>query len=295
LTPGDPSTAVSDTYSTGKGAGKDGMGTYFWQASYDPNGDTNYTAKTEACGNEIDQMVDARIRITPHEATNVINNNHTVSVFVESSTNDSTWSAVSGVGVHTSVPTPVGNSAKYVPDTAAAQDCTTAAHAGPNPPAGTYCNVTITDSVVETVNIRAAATAFTVTGVLGTFTRSTADSSNQADCGNTDPTCGDAIKHWINPKTELIVQDKLIGLGADATGTVTYTVYPTATDCANGTNGIDKTPGTNTVTGGVAPPSVAINVDPPASGTTTYYFSAHYEGNEGTITTDCTKETASTS
>jgi hypothetical protein len=214
-------------------------------------------------------------------------------VFVESTTDGSTWSPVSGVGVHTSV-LPAGNSATYVPNTAAAQDCTTVVHAGPTPPAGTYCQVTITDSVAETVNIRAAATSFSVTGVLGAFTRSTGDSSNQANCGTNDLTCGDAIKHFINPKTELSVSDKLIGLGADASGTVTYTVYPTATDCANGTNGIDKTPSPNTVSGGVAPASVSINVDPPASGTTTYYFSAHYAGNEGTVTTDCTKETAST-
>ena len=269
---GNPSTAVSQTYDT---TGK-GLGTYYWQAQYLHGTDTNYTDGTpEACGGETDQMVDARIRITPHEATNVINNNHTVSVFVEWTTDGSTWSPVSGVGVDTSV-LPAGNSATYVPS--AAQNCTTAPQTTPS---GTYCQVTITDGVVETVNIRAVATGFSVSGVLGTFTRSTGDASNQADCAVSPPdlTCGDAIKHWINPKTELTVSDTLIGLGADATGTVTYTVYPTATDCTNGTNGVDKTPSPNTVTGGSAPPSVSINVNPPTSGTTTYYFSAHYAGN----------------
>jgi len=283
----DPSRATSVGFDTST----KGLGTYYWQDVYDPNGDTNYTPVTETCGVQSDQMVDARIRITPHEATNVINANHTVNVIVESSTDGSTWSPVLGAAVHTSVPTPVGNHAVYVPNTAAAQDCTTSSHAGPSPPAGTYCQVTITDGTVETVNIRATATAFTVGSVLGTFTRSTGDASNQADCGNSDPTCGDAIKHWINPKTDLIVSDQLGGLGSDATGTVSYTAWIDDPTCDAGDPSSQKIDlgSTGVIVNGLANPSPnTVTVQPGH----TVYFEAHYTGNEGTITTTCSAESA---
>jgi len=271
LTVGDPSTAVSDTYDT---TGH-GLGTYFWKASYDPNGDPNYLATSEACGTETDTMVDARIKLTPHEATNIINNNHVVTATLETTEDGTSYTAVSGAEIATNL-LPAGNSATYVPNTAAAAKCTTGA-------AGT-CTVTITDAVVETVNIHATST-FTQTGVLGSFTRSTTSGGNcSAD------TC-DAIKHWINPKTELSVADRLTGLGANADGSVTYTVFPTLGDCTNGTNGVDETPATNTVVNGTAPLSTTFVVQPG----NTVYFSAHYSGNEGTLTTDCTKESASSS
>jgi len=285
-----PSVATSGTYST---AGH-GFGTYYWHDTFNPGGSngSNYTTVTEACGVETDQMVDARVRLTPHTAINIVGTPHTLKAYVETTTDGSAFTKVAGAHVTTSL-TPAGNHAVYVP--AGTSACDTAAQGNPS---DTFCSVTINDDTVETVFVNASST-FTATGVSGgvngddSITRSTDNSASCSSDNATGATC-EAIKHYINPKTELIVSDKLIGLGADATGTVTYTVYPTSADCAAGTNGIDKTPANNTVTGGVAPPSVSINVDPPASGTTTYYFSAHYEGNEGTVTTDCTKETAST-
>jgi len=271
LTPGDPSTAQSKTHATSL---ENALGTYYWQTSYDPNGDPNYLATSDACGLETDQMVDARIRLTPHERTNVVGNPHTVTAFVETTTDGTNWTNISGATVNTNL-LPANTNAFYVPAAPAGATCTTGASG---------CPIVINDNTVETVNIHATST-FTQTGVIGTFTRSTTSGGN---C--TADTC-DAIKHYINPKTELTVADRLIGLGADADGSVTYTVYPTLGDCQNGTNGVDKTPATNTVVNGVAPLSTTFTVSPG----NTVYFSAHYSGNEGTLTTDCTKESASSS
>jgi hypothetical protein len=100
----------------------------------------------------------------------------------------------------------------------------------------------------------------------------------------------------LNPKTTLHVTDTLTGLTAGATGTVNYTAYLNLTDCqskppaaVNGTSVFDLTPTPNTVSGNDAPTSNSIDVPPG----TTVYFTATYSGNEGTLTTSCTAEKAS--
>jgi hypothetical protein len=273
------SSATSSGYDT---TGK-GFGTYYWQDTYNPNGNPNYKATTEVCGSETDQMVDARIRLTPHEKTNIVGSPHTVTVTVESTTDGTSFSPAGSVLVATNL-LPAGTSAFYVGNSS----CTTASSGAGK---GT-CTVTINDNSIETVFVHAKATGFSIVGMLGTFTRETDSSGpcHTTDAANPGPTC-DSIKHYINPKTELTVGDRLIGLGADATGTVTYTAYSTLSDCANGLNPTPLTPGNNTVTGGVAPASLTLTVDPGQ----TYFFVAHYEGNEGTLTTACSAESAQSS
>jgi hypothetical protein len=289
----DPSVATSGTYDT---AGH-GFGTYYWQDVFTPGGSnaSSYTTVTEACGAQTDQMVNARVRLTPHTAVNVIGANHTLSAFVETTTDGSAFSAVSGADVTTSL-SPAGNSATYVPNTVAGSKCTTAVQAGPNPPAGTYCQVTITDSIVETVFVNASST-FTATGVSGgvngddSITKSTDNSAACESDNATGATC-EAIKHWINPKTTLTVSDTLKGLGSGATGSIQYTGYTSLTDCQGTTTNAgttyDLTPLSNTVSGDVAPTSKTVDVAPGV----TIYFTAHYTGNEGDLTTQCTAESA---
>jgi hypothetical protein len=279
LTVGDPSTAST---SPGYDTSQNGLGTYYWRASYDPNGDPNYTATSETCGTEQDQMVDARIRLSPHEATNVVGNAHVLTATIDSTTDGTHFSAVSGAAVTGSF---VGTThAFFVPaNTAGNNACTTGA-------AGT-CTLTINDNSVETVTVHATST-FTTAGLRDgdSFTRSTTSTGSCSDT-NTNSTC-DAIKHYINPKTQLTVSDRLTGLGTDATGSVTYTAWVDDNTCAAAADGgspQDLTPTNHSIgANGVAPLSTTITVDPGH----TVYFEAHYVGNEGEIITQCTAESA---
>jgi hypothetical protein len=274
LTVGNPSTATSKTYDTTSG----GLGTYYWQAAYNHGTDPNYTDTTEACGNEVDQMVAAHIRLSPHEATNIVGNTHTLTATVESTTDGSSYSPVAGAQVTRSfVGSPSAQASFVAP---AGTDCNgTTVKTDSNG----QCTIRITDTTVETLTVNASST-FTVSGVIGTFTQTTSTAGNTCASGSE---CNDAIKHYIKPGTTLSVTDQLTGLGSDATGTVTYTVYDNS-GCTTGNT--DETPSPNNITAGnPAPVSLAVSVAPGHS----VWFSAHYEGNEGTFTSDCTKETAS--
>lgn len=295
----DPSLATSTTYDTSQ----KGFGKYYWQDVFTPGGAnaSSYTSVTETCGSQIDQMVDARVRLTPHSAFNIVGNDHVLSAFVEITTDGSSFSPVSGAPVTTSL-SPNTTSATYV----GSSSCTTSVHVGPTPPAGTYCQVTITDDIAETVLVNASST-FTATGVSGgvngddSITRST---DNKAACeadnvsGVTNgPSC-EAVKHWINPTTTLHVTDTLVGLTGNVGGSVTYTAY-TGTDdatvlaaCQAGTagTGTDETvSGSNPFNGATAPDSSSVDVPDG----TVVYFTATYTGNLGTFTSDCTEKASS--
>lgn len=282
--PGAASTAAT---SPGYDTTGHGFGTYVWRATYDPNGDPNYTASAETCGAETDTMVAARIQLGPHEATNVIGTPHTVTATVSTTTDGTTFTAVSGASVAFTISGSVsgsGPNAHLVYQPTPGTPCTTGA-------AGT-CTTTINDDIVENDTIHASST-FTVSGVQGSFSVSTLPFGGPTCTpdANGNSTC-DALKHYINPKTTLHVVDELTGLGSDATGTVTYSAYTSLTDCQGNTNKTDLTPANNNIgAGGAAPLSLSFDV--PAG--TTAFFTAHYVGNEGTITTVCSAETAQSS
>lgn len=297
----DPSVATSGTYDT---AGQ-GYGTYYWQDVFTPGGTnaSSYTTVTEACGAETDQMVDARVRLTPHTAVNVVGNTHTLHAIAETSTNGTTWTAQPLETIDTSLNS--GTNAAYNGASATATppgSCQTASgKTALTDGTTTYCNVTITDDVVEDVLINATSD-ITVTGVTGgvhnpvddSITRSTDNSASCSSDNATGATC-EAIKHYINPKTTLTVKDTLKGLGSGATGTIEYTAYTSLTDCQGTTTNAgttyDLTPTSNGVTGDAAPTSKSVDVAPGV----TVYFTATYSGNEGDLTTSCTAETASSS
>jgi hypothetical protein len=303
----DPSVATSGTYDTTG----DGYGTYYWQDVFTPGGSnaSSYTTVTEACGTQTDQMVNGRVRITPHSATNVIGATHTLHAMVETSTNGTAWTYQGSEPITSSLG-PAGTDASYNGASATATppgSCTTATGQTAvddglgNSPATTttvYCNITITKSTIGTVFI-SASSVITLTGVSGgpaadgTITRST---NNGANCepddvsGVTDGILCKAVKHFINPKTNLIVSDQLRGLGLDATGTVTYTAWIDDNTCGS-TDPAVKIPlgSTSTIVNGVANASpLTITVEPGH----TVYFEAHYVGNEGDRTTTCTSESA---
>ena len=232
-----------------------------------------FTRETDGTGdNSTDAgktYVDGAISITPASAINVVNHAHTLTATVVSTTdNFATTDLVVGAPVtFTFVGTP---SAIFV---GSVSTCTTDA-------TGT-CSVQINDAVVETVTIHAASTftPSTPAGVNGTLTRETDNTGHNSD---------NAIKIYINPKTQLTVFDTLVGLPDSATGTVTYNVYDNNSCTAPA---VQTSPGT--VTAGVATKSDTIQVNPGD----TVWFTASFDGTIGgtaqTFTTSCSAETAS--
>jgi hypothetical protein len=289
-TVGNPSTAST---SPGYNTTGHGFGTYVWQASYDPNGDTNYTAASETCGAETDKMVDAHIRITPHEATNIVGNDHQLTAHLEYTTNGTTYSGVSGTEVDFTISGSVSGSGPNTSLTYAASDNGATCAATDSNGA---CTTTINDTAVETVTINATATAFSVpvNNFVGSFTRTTGGSNNT--CVTNDNTCGDAIKHYINPTTTLHVTDTLVGLTGNTSGTVTYTYWTGTVDatvltaCQSGTGGTTLTPAGQPFSGATAPTSSPA-VDVPDGHVV--YFSASYSGNLGSYTSPCTEKASS--
>jgi hypothetical protein len=299
----DPAHATSGVTTAGYDTSGHPLGTYYWQDVFTPGGSnaSSYTTVTEACGSQTDQMVDARVRLTPHTAVNIVGNTHTLHAIAETSTDGSTWTAQSGEEMDTSLNS--GTNATYNGASATANpvgSCVTASgQTALSDGTTTYCNVTITDSVVEDVLINATSN-ISVTGITGgvngddSITRSTDNSAACASDNATGATC-EAIKHYINPKTTLTVTDTLKGLGSGATGSIQYTGYTSLTDCQGTTTNAgttyDLTPTNNSVSGDAAPTSKSVDVAPGV----TIYFTATYSGNEGNLTTDCTAETASSS
>jgi hypothetical protein len=237
-----------------------------------------FTRSTDGSGtNSTDAgktYVDGAISITPASAINVVNHAHTLTATVVSTTDKfATTDPVDGAHV---VFTFVGaTSAIFVGGT---DNCDTDS-------TGT-CTVQINDAVVETVTIHAASTftPSTPAGVVGTLTRETDNTGHNSD---------NAIKIYINPKTQLTVFDTLIGLPASATGTLTYNVYDNNT-CADpaGPTGLLQT-SSGTVTAGVATDSSTFVVTPGHQVWFTATFAGTIGGVNNPFTTSCSVETAS--
>ena len=269
--------ATSDAYTTGTA-----LGTYYWQDVYTPDGPASkfYTSATEVCGTETVTLVNARVRLNPPSATNIVSNAHTLTATVESTTDGSVWTKVPSVGLSFSI---VGlSSAVFVP--ASGTTCTTVAALGPT--LGT-CTIQINDAVAEVVTVHAVATNFSVPGVTGTFTRQT------GNLGCTSDSC-DALKTYIVPNTQLSVTDRLTGISGNTSGAVTYLAYANLSDCNGGLNSTDLTPAINTFTSQIAPLSLPVVVGPGTSFGTSAFFTATYVGNLGTYTTPCTERASST-
>jgi hypothetical protein len=231
-----------------------------------------FTRETNGTGNNSDAgktYVDGSISITPASAVNVINNAHTLTATVLSTTDNFTSTDVV-VGAHVAFSFVGATSATFV---GGVNTCITGT-------AGT-CTVQINDAVVETVTIHAASTftPSTPAGVVGTLTRATDGLAHNSV---------NAVKIYINPKTQLTVFDTLTGLPASAEGTVTYKVYGN-NQCT--TPALDTSPGT--VTDGVSTSSSTFTVNPGDTVWFTATFDGTIGGNAQLFTTSCSAETAS--
>jgi hypothetical protein len=210
------STAPSNGYNT---TGH-GLGTYVWQAFYDPNGDSNYTAAHEDCGVETDTMVTARIKLGPHDATNAVTTVHTVTATLETTTDNQTYTAVSGATINFTIS---GSSSGAGPNSHLKYDasgngasCTTGA--------GGTCTTKIVDDIAETDTVSAtAASGFSQSGVQGTFgsfsTTPVANSTCSLDA-NGASTC-DALKHYDIGRILITPEDATNAAGTPHTLTAT--------------------------------------------------------------------------
>jgi hypothetical protein len=223
-TPGNDSTA-STAPNNGYATTGHGLGTYVWQAFYDPNGDPNYSAGNEDCGVETDTMVTARIKLGPHDATNSVGTAHTVTATLETTTDNITYTAVSGATINFTISgslSGTGPNTHLTYDSGGSSSCSTAAD-------GT-CTTTINDNESEQITIHASATGFTqsgggVQGSFGTFSTSTAGPSCTTDNGMDSgaSTC-DALKTYaigrilISPETA----SNVVGTDHVLTATLQY-------------------------------------------------------------------------
>ena len=164
--------ATSSDYDT---SADNALGVYYWQDVYNPpTGGGAYTTVTEGCGHETETVVDARIKLRPTTATNFVNTAHALTATVETTTDGTTYSPVSGATVTFSL---TGGSAAFT----GGDSC------GPTDANG-ECQVSINSAVAGTTTIHAEATNFTASNTVGTFTRST---------GSGDPNDPDATKTYV--------------------------------------------------------------------------------------------------
>jgi hypothetical protein len=227
---GTAGTASTAETSPGYATGTHGLGTYVWDASYDPNGDPNYLAGSETCGTETDTMVDARIELGPHNATNSVGTAHTVTATLQTTTDGTTYTAVSGATVNFTISgslSGTGPNTHLIYDGGGSSSCSTGT--------GGTCTTTINDNESEQITIHASATGFTVSGVqgsFGTFSTSTAGPSCTTDNGmdNGASTC-DALKTYAIGRILISPEEASNVVGTDhvLTATLQY-----STD--NGTN-----------------------------------------------------------
>jgi hypothetical protein len=235
LTVGNPSTAST---SPGYNTTGHGLGTYVWLASYDPHGDTNYTAGSETCGTETDQMITARIKLGPHDATNAVGTVHTVTATLETTPDNSTYTAVSGATINFTISgssTGAGPNAHLAYVSPGSASCTTGA-------AGT-CTTKINDDTAETVTIHASATGFTqpntTPAVQGAFSGTFATSSAGGTCtsdANGASEC-DALKHYDIGRILLSPEDASNAAGANHTITATLQYSGNGTTWTNAGSG----------------------------------------------------------
>src|SRR5207248_3183898 len=74
LVNGQPPASTSYTANT--------VGTFYWQAVYDPGTDPNYTGSTSTCTDEPLVVLDAGISLSPLNVTNLVNQAHTFTASV---------------------------------------------------------------------------------------------------------------------------------------------------------------------------------------------------------------------
>ncbi len=183
--------------------------TYFWTVHY--SGNSTYGAADEPCGTETVITVDARILLTPASAINSVGNSHTLTATVQTTEDNSTFTAVNGAAVSFAV---TGSA------TPATGNCNTTA-------AGT-CTFVINSTVAGSNTINATATNFTQTGVSGTFTRTT--DTTHGSSGAASKTYVDA-SIVITPATAT----NAVGTPHTITATVTSTDGTTPSNAPNGT------------------------------------------------------------
>jgi hypothetical protein len=256
-------------------------GTYFWQAVY--SGDHNNVGVSSGCSEEVLTVIDAGINLTPLSAVNIVGNPHTFTATLQTTSNDGSTFTNAPDGITITFALTQGSPSPNASFVGGASSCLTG-----TPTSGSgACSVSVTGTAAGTVTINACAT-FTLTGVQGSFTRCT-DDTGKFDGPH-------AQKTFVQPATQLKVTDTLTGLPNGAVGTVSYTFYNNAIDCANGTN--PQANGGGNVTSATA---TSVPVVPDSNTQTiingTEFYTATFTGTGGTtpsgsFTSNCTKETA---
>jgi len=258
------------------------LGNYYFVASY--SGDSAFSASADKCGDETVQVIDGRLTLSPLSVDNPIGQSHTFTGQVQTSPDDSAWtSPSSGAG---------GNLTMSLLNNTAS-----AAFVSANPcalSATGSCSVTVGASQAGSVQVHGDV-LFTLSGVVGTFHDVTGPGAGAGTITN------DAVKHWVTPATNLLVQDQSSGLPAGASGTVTYNVYSNNT-CSGSAI---ATYTSAHFSGSVAPesnfpdtnfPGLGFEVSPsgPSGTVTTLYFQATFTPDSGSPTsTPCTEESVS--
>ena len=179
------------------------LATYSWQDAYTPAATAPYTARTETCGKETEQTVDARIQLTPGSASNLVGNVHKLTATVQFSTDDVNWNPVTPTSVLFGFVSGKQGSAHYFNSDGATGSANTSpcvnSSGTMSPPGSTdattgSCNAYINDSTAEQVQMTASATNIQVSGVIGSFSRSTT---------GTAPNSGPASKQYIDARIML--------------------------------------------------------------------------------------------
>jgi hypothetical protein len=182
--------------------------TYTWQDKYHSTS-SNYLDATEACGTETVTTADARVILTPQEATNAVGNAHTFTATLQLNADGTHWTTITDDGATiTFTLGPSGNHASFVNG----NTCTTT---------NGSCTVQVNDSTAETITLHASSTfGAGDEGVLGTFTRATGSTG----CTVSDATC-DAVKHWVDARITLTPQSatNIVGNAHTFTATLQYT------------------------------------------------------------------------
>jgi hypothetical protein len=157
-------------------------------------GDTN----TSDSPNASKTFIDARISLTPLTANNLVGNVHTLTAEVDTTTNGTTWTPLSGAVVNLSfVSGDQGNASFF---SAASGGTNLGAKANCTTNASGQCNAFINDSTAETVQVNATVVLSTTNPVnnpLGlqtgnTLTRTTGDISDTNNSANASKTFIDA-------------------------------------------------------------------------------------------------------
>jgi hypothetical protein len=243
-----------------------------------PGGPCTGDGKSGDSANAQKQWVDATIVLSPHEAFNIVGQNHVITATVQQDKGPGQVSNVSGALVTFTIVSDTTGAGHFVPNNSA-NSCTTNASG--------QCTITIVSANAGDMEV-SASTTFNIAGVGSTSVNVTRATSGSVQ---------DAIKHFFSPSTTLSVSDKLVGLPSSAQGSVTYTVFTNST-CTNmatsfGNGGNITQTGNSAVVNGIAPSSMTVDV---TKGTVLYFqatFNANNTSGVQSFSQPCTLETAS--